>query len=160
MAHHLNKHFIRAIMLLILSQIFGYSGAAFSSQHGKVLEASIGKLVALHDTLFSYQNNSNSFGSAEVFVLFEQEYKKNIKTLPVEYRIKYFWASMWHLNFDGDYMEQFQEIIYSDCGELFLIKLQKYIAIENELKRDKAKLYLTSKVYSGLMLIERNRKKK
>lgn len=123
------------------------------------LNNSIGKLLILHDKKFSYQNDLNSLGSAEVFMLFEKEFHQHIANLPLTYRIDYFWSSMWHLSFDGDYMSQFQQIVYFDCGDEFILRLTKYIKIETELNRSKKRLYLSKKVLGGLLLI-RDRVKK
>lgn len=156
----LDKIIVRTISCIIISLSLTYSGIAFSVTNNETLEISIGKLVLLHDKLFSYENDSNPFGAAEAFILFEQEYTNNIKTLPVEYRIKYFWASMWHLDFDGEYMERFQQIVYSDCGEAFLVKLNKYLSIESKLKRNTTRLYLTDKVYLGFRILRKLEEKK
>jgi len=65
---------------------------------------------------------------------------------------------MWHLDFDGHYMEKFQSLIIKDCGDQFISKLYEYINKEQKLKRDKSKLYLSEKVLAGLKLIKNKSK--
>ncbi len=99
----------------------------------------------------------NSFGSAKVYKEFLEIYNQKIKSLPMDYRINYFWTGMWHLSFDGHYMNELQELIIQDCGVKFIDRLQEYVNKEKKLKRYKSRLYLSEKVLEGLIQI-RDRK--
>ena len=126
---------------------------AYSSSYDELLESSVGKLLLLHDKKHSYQVDLNSFGSAEVYKEFLEIYNREIKSLPKDYRINYFWAGMWHFGFDGHYMSEFQELIMQDCGKEFIDRLQEYVNKEKKLKRYKSRLYLSEKVLEGLKMI-------
>ncbi len=115
-----------------------------------VLEVSIGKLVSLHDRHASYARGDNPFGSAKTFVLFKELYVYVVSKESESVRSDYFWASMWHLGFDGDYMKQFQEIVYQDLGEKFIDRLQNYVDKESKFSRSETKLFLSQKVLLGL----------
>ena len=131
--------------------------AAASSGEATVVQNSIGKLLLSHDEKYSYQNDLNPFGSAVIFDEFIEVYNKNIKGLKKEERLKFFWSAMWHLDFDGHYMFQFQKLILDDCGEEFIKKLEDYIKKETELQRNKTRLYLSEKVLAGLNSIKARR---
>ena len=128
----------------------------FASDSNTVLvEKNIGNLILFSDNQYSYQVDLNPFGSAKVYDEFQRIYNKDIKGLPEADRINFLWSSMWHLGFDGHYMEQFQEIVFLDCGDEFVSRLEKYINNESELKRNKTKLHLSKKVLEGLRLVKK-----
>lgn len=149
-----NKMKITIVLLVIT---IGITSTAFSLTYDETLKTSIGELMLLHDAKHSYQKDLNSFGSAEVYERFIEIYHQKIKNLPLEYRIDFFWAGMWHLSFDGHYMNEFQEVVMTDCGKKFIDRLQEYVRKEKKLKRYKSRLYLSEKVLEGLMMI-RDRK--
>ena len=64
----------------------------YSSSYDELLESSVGKLLLLHDKKHSDQVDLNSFGSAEVYKEFLEIYNREIKSLPKDYRINYFWV--------------------------------------------------------------------
>lgn len=126
-------------------------GCASSSGHAnEVLDTSVGELIVLHDKQSSYSYGDNPFGSAKVFLRFEQLYKTKIINQSKSVRSDFFWAAMWHLRFDGDYMGQFQSIAYDDLGTDFIDRLQNYVDKESELKHSKDKLFLSNQVLTGL----------
>lgn len=136
------------ITYFVLCLLFGC--ATQDKQHDDVLEISIGKLIILHDRQASYIEGDNPFGSAKAFLLFKEEYESTISKKSESLRSDYFWFSMWHLGFDGDYMKQFQEIVYHDLGDHFINRLQMYVDKESEFNRSKRKLFLSRKVLHGL----------
>ena len=119
-----------------------------------LLENSIGKLVLLHNKMFAYTKDKNPFGSAKVFVEFQSMYEQHIKHLDTEERVNYFWFGMWHLDFDGHYMMQFQRMIHKDCKEAFVERLNHYIQVESELDRNKSRLFLSQQVLKGIKLLK------
>jgi hypothetical protein len=141
------KFFIFALMIAT-----GHSSLAYSINYEATVENSLGKLLLSHDKKHSYQVDLNSFGSAEVYKEFIEIYNKTIKSLPVSYRIQFFWSSMLHLSFDGHYMEEFQKVIAQDCGKEFIAKLKEYVKKEKKLKRYRSRLFLSEKVLEGLKI--------
>ena len=119
-----------------------------------ILERNIGKLVLSHNQKFSYKNDLNPFGTAMIHDEFEKTFDSEIKGLPVEDRVKFLWFAMWHLNFDGHGMMEFQELVVKDCGEPFISRLEKYIETESKLQRSKGRLYLSKKVLVGIKQIK------
>ncbi|WP_028582148.1 hypothetical protein [Desulfogranum japonicum] len=126
---------------------------------GLSLEECIGRLVVLHDENFSYQKDDNPFGSAILYDDMVDLYINHVKKMPEYDRVAFFWFAMWHLDFDGHYMELFQELVYEDCGDVFMNKLEKYIEKEKQLQRSKSRLYLSEKVLAGLIITEKNHRK-
>jgi hypothetical protein len=143
---------IQIIIVLLLITI-NQTPLAYSSSYDETLENVMGNLVLLHDKKHSYQTDLNSFGSAEVYKKFIEIYNQKIKSLPIDYRINYFWTGMWHLSFDGHYMSEFQQLIMHDCGKKFINRLQEYVNKEKKLNRYKSRLYLSEKVLEGLKMI-------
>ena len=139
-----------SLLLLIVFQ----TAPAFSENNNLKLENSLGQLILLHSKKFSYEDDLNPFGSAQIYEEFLQLYETKIKTLPETERINYFWGSMWHLDFDGHYMAEFQALVMNDCGEGFIKKLEDYLEKERELQRYKSRLYLSERVLSGLRLLK------
>lgn len=52
-------------------------------------------------------------------------------------------------------MEEFQEIVFDDCGDFFIEKLEKYVEIEREVKRSKSRLYLSEGVLADLVAMKK-----
>ena len=140
--------------VLCFGLLFCLVGCASIQSTDNEVEVAVGRLVILHDLKFGYTYDDNPFGSSEVFQEFLSIYKSKVKYLPVEQRVDYFWASMWHLDFDGHLMEEFQEIVYKDCDRAFISRLEKFVEREKELNRGRARLYLSEKVLRGLRLIK------
>lgn len=151
MVHRLS---ITTVLVILCCTV---NSAAYSSDESKLLQdRSLGKLISLSDKMHSYEDGSNNpFGSRDVFFLLEAEYESTIKNLPLDNRVNFFWSSMMHLSFDGEYMHRFQEILYADCGGYFIAKLEAYILKEEELQRNKGALYLSKKVYKNLSAMKR-----
>lgn len=147
---------IKILLIVLFTSTQLIYNVAFSGDT-KVLESSIGKLLIFHDQKFSYQNDLNPFGSAIMYDEFVATYKDNIKGLKLEERVNFFWFAMWHLDFDGHSMEQFQMLITNDCGDNFIERLEQYVKKESELKRNKTRLYLSKKVLSGLKLNQKSK---
>lgn len=143
-----------SVILFALIQLFCVKAFAIDEVDSNVIERSIGKLLISHDEKYSYQNDLNSFGSAKLFDEFYNIYEIEIKKLPKEERISFFWASMWHLDFGGHSMEQFQALVFDDCGGDYITRLEAYVAKESELKRDKSRLFLSEKVLLGLKILK------
>jgi len=141
------KIFLFAVFLIISQS--GYAIAASTDM--EIVERNIGKLLLSHDEKFSYQNNLNPFGSAIMLDELVSIYNGDIRVLNKDARIKFFWSAMWHLDFDGHSMLQFQKLILKDCGDEFINRLEKYVNTEAELKRNKTKLYLSKKVLVDLL---------
>lgn len=123
-----------------------------------VVEHSIGQLVISHDQKFSYENDNNPLGSVILFDEFVKVFNSDIKSLSKDDQIRFLWSVMWHLNFDGYSMMQFQTIVANSCGEEFVKKMEDYIKKETELQRNKTRLYLSKKVLFGIKRIMRHKR--
>lgn len=128
--------------------VFLSSGVAYADS--ETVEEAIGKLIVLHDKKFSYSQGDNAFGVEELYQEFENIYQEQISHLELKDKLSFFWASMWHLGFDGHSMYKFQTLIANDCGGEFIRRLELYINREEQLQRDKSRLFLTKKVLEGL----------
>lgn len=147
---------MKNILALLCGIIFSYNQPVFSesSNHMDILKKNIGELVLSHNKKFSYENDKNPFGGDIVFSEFKGIYQKNIKKLDERYRVNFFWFAMWHLDFDGHAMLEFQKLIKKDCGNAFIEKLERYIKVESQLNRNKSRLFLSKKVFEGLRLLK------
>ena len=112
-----------------------------STHDPTIVKRSIGQLLLSHDQKFSYQKDDNPFGSTILYDEFVKVFNNEIKTLPTEDRVNFLWAAMWHLDFDGHSMMQFQMLVAENCGDAFVSRLETYVAKESELKRNKTRLY-------------------
>lgn len=122
----------------------------------RLINESLGKLLLLHDFKYSYQKDLNPFGGAEIYDEFVRQYDKKISKLPKKIQVDYLWSVMWHMDFDGHYMYQFQQLVMKDCGPEFIARLEGYIEKESKLNRNKTKFYLSKQVLAGLNLIKSN----
>jgi hypothetical protein len=135
------------VIIILLSQC----GIAIASPNEKtVLERTIGALLLSHDQKLSYQNGPVAFAVDRIYNEFFEAFITRIKGLPVEDRVSFFWFAMWHLTFDGHIMMQFEKLVEGDCGDQFIARLEKYIATESKLKRNKGRLFLSKKVPVGI----------
>ena len=139
------------VMLIFLSQC----GVAIAIPKGNaVLERTIGELLLSHDQKLSYKNGPVAFSVQIVSNDFFEAYDSRIKGLPVEDRVNFLWFAMWHLDFDGHLMMQFEELVVEDCAEQFISRLEKYIKTESKLQHDKDRLHLSKMVLVGIKQIK------
>lgn len=151
--------FLTAVVLSVFNFGIFQEGAHAAEPSRNIIEESIGYLVLSHSDKYSYKNDLNDFGAAILFDEFLKIYQTNIENLDLDKRIDFLWSAMWHLEFDGHYMEEFQKIVYLDCGESFIKRLEVYIQNESKLKRNGSRLYLSKKVLAGLKLLKSRSKK-
>ena len=143
------------IIIILLS-----CGIANGSPKDKaVLERAIGEILLFHNEKLSYQNGVFGFAIDRIYNEFFETYNAKIKGLPVEDRISFFWFAMWHLEFDGHVMMQFEKLVEKDCGDQFIAKLEKYIETESKLQHYKRRLHLSKQVLIGIKHIREIRKK-
>ena len=140
------------LFLVILFSLFSLS--AYSLEPKFDVEKGMGQLIFLHDQLTSYEHGENPLGSAKVFILFKDQYDNHVRHLSVEQRRDYFWSVMWHLRFGGHYITDFLYIVYDDCGDIFLEKLEHYIQKERALKRNVSRLEYAVRIREALQIIE------
>ena len=145
----LKKSNLSFIVLLLILSI-----PAYSSEPKFDVEKGMGQLIFLHDQLASYEHGENPLGSAKVFILFKDQYDNHVQHLSAEQRRDYFWSVMWHLRFGGHYMTDFLHIVYDDCGDIFIQKLEHYIQKERELKRSVSRLEYAVRIREALQIIE------
>lgn len=105
-----------------------------------LLERSVGRLVLHGDIVYLHQNGFDGFRYSP-YLLFQEEYENYIKILPAEDRVLFFWATLWHLRLDGEYMESFIDLAYKDCGQIFIKKLEKFIDEEDSLAKQRTWRY-------------------
>ena len=132
------------------------------TQSDEKLERSIGKIVRLANKARSYEENGMHafWGDGEVWTLFFEEYEKNVKNLPIESRVEYFWFGMWFLKLGAGPSEQFTELVSRECPEEYSRKLKHFISRHKELwgeDKDK-KIYFTEKIL-GAIEANTNRRK-
>jgi hypothetical protein len=138
----------KALCLIVL---FSLSiSVCASSANRDILESSVGKILLSHDKMFRYASEDSGFNHVVLYDEFSNIYKENIQSLAIGERIEYFWFAMWHLNFDGHIMMQFQELLIKDCGNEFILKLKDYIDKESVLIRNKSRLKYSKKVLREL----------
>ena len=121
-----------------------------SRSNEEVVDRSIGALLISHDRKFSHDGGPTAFAGEELYEEFQRVYESKIRPLPDAERLRFLWAAMWHLGFDGHPMEEFQRLVLDDCGDIFVDRLERYVKAESELQRDKSRLHLSMKVLAGL----------
>ncbi|MES9969874.1 MAG: hypothetical protein ABW092_07540 [Candidatus Thiodiazotropha sp.] len=141
------------LLIGLLALLIHCGCATASTTDGSVVEQKIGQLIISHDQMFSYENDDNPFGSTMLYDQFVKVFNSDIKLLSKDDQVRFLWSAMWHLDFDGHSMMQFQTIIAQNCGEEFIEKLEGYVKIENELQRNKSRLHLSEKVLFGIKKI-------
>ncbi len=152
------KYFSKIIFTaFILISLNNFSEATPNSK--EILERSIGELILVHNQLLSYEEGPMAFSIDYIYAEFHDIYQTEIKQLPLENRINFFWFAMWHLDFDGHVMMEFQKLVYMDCGKEFIKKLEGYIKTETKLNHFKGRLYFTKKVLTGMNLIKELKEK-
>ncbi len=138
---------------LVILSFFFISACNCNNENifSNTVSLSVGKIISLSDAYHRYEySDTNPFGEAQAFILFEEEYKKNIKSIPVEYRVKFFWSILWHLDLQGDHLTEFLKIIEEDCYKHFTDKLTFYIEREEKITRNKYRLKLSKGVLTSL----------
>jgi len=144
------------LFLLLLAACSLSAEGSKKDYEQEAVGSSVGKIILLNDSLVRYEKSpTNPLGAAEAFLLFKSEYENKIKKLSVESRMNFFWSIMWHISLGGGYMEEFQEIVFDDCGDFFVEKLEKYVEIEREVKRSKSRLYLSERVLADLVAMKK-----
>jgi len=124
--------------------------ALASAGSEEIVDRSIGALLISHDAMFRHDGGPAAFAGEKLYQQFRKAYEAEIKGLALEERFRFLWAAMWHLGFDGHAMEEFQELVLKDCGDLFIERLENYVKAESELQRDKSRLHLSQKVLAGM----------
>ena len=148
-------YFLIGILALISSKAIALGSDKLAE--ASILEKSVGKVVLSVDSYLRYDHSeTNPFGIAQAFLIFRDEYHKNIKTLSVENRVSYFWAALWHLSLQGGYLTEFEELVLNDCVDEFIEKLSHYVGIEEKLQRDKTRLALSNIVFNDLKILKEN----
>jgi hypothetical protein len=118
----------------------------------ETVNRSIGALLVTHDQMNRHEGGPTAFAGKKLYQEFIRAYESDIKELPEEERFRFLWAAMWHLGFDGHLMEEFQQLVLADCGDLFAERLVSYVKAESELQRNKTRLYLSEKVLAGMTM--------
>ena len=142
-------------VLTIAIFLIGCAPITKSQEHP--IETNLGKLILMHEKAISYEKGPNLFGSGPVFGEFLQVYDEQIGSMATKDKVEFLWAAMWHLDFDGHYMEQFQQIVMTDCPQEFKYKLGVFIEWESQKRSETPRLRKAAKVLRGLEILEERR---
>lgn len=148
-----NKSCLALVLLLAML----HSGCVHASDDRTILERSIGKLILMSDSAYSYEYGENPFGDGptghEAVIIYET----HIRNLPEKSKVDYFWALMWHFDlFLTSEGEIFRILILRDCGSAFLKKLERYIEKGEELQRDSGRLKKTKQFFLELKATQKS----
>ncbi len=139
------------ICCFLLVSSFVSAESSIDSSSVKRLETSVGKVLLSFNSHVRYDySKSNPFGIAEPFSLFKKEYDENIKNLPVDYRVDYFWFALWYMGLQGGFMTEFQDMVAKDCLDEFVNKLEQFVSVESNLQRNKTRLRISKLVLNDL----------
>lgn len=141
---------ISALIVVGLCRIaHGQIEGGEDAQH-TVLEASLGRLILLHDRKHSHEDGVHPYWPFKIYQEFEKTFERDIKGLPVGQRVRFLWAAMWHLGFDGEPIQEFKRLVLRDCGDEFMAKLQKHISAGRDLNRGRYRLQLSETILREL----------
>jgi len=151
-----NKFCLALVLLLIMLQ----NGYAFAADNREILERSIGKLILMSDSVYSYEHGDSPFGDSKTAHEAAVLYEKHIRHLPEKSRVDYFWALMWHFSFvfTSEFV-LFADPILRDCGPAFLKKLEKYIEKEENIQRNERKLQIAKNFLRDLKVYQKAKSK-
>ena len=147
---------MRLLLFVFLAVLCSCASSSNAIDPAETVQQAVGELVISHDKNASYLEHDNPFGSAVLFEEFIILYHAKIQGLSLEHRVNFLWAVMWHMDFDGHSMLEFQKIIANDCGVEFLSRLERYIDKEVQLSRNRSRLFLSQKVYVDLKELVEN----
>ena len=144
-------------LVIVLFSLQVACGSRFVGSEG-VVDRSVGALLISHDRMYSHDGGVNELAGPMLYEEFQEIYDSKIRPLPEGELLRFLWSAMWHFCFDGHLMEEFQELVLDDCGDLFIDRLERYVEVESELQRNKSRLYLSEKVLAGLKMSAKLRK--
>ncbi|WP_308366730.1 MULTISPECIES: hypothetical protein [unclassified Microbulbifer] len=153
------KNYIISVITSIaaLAPLWVDAGEGKSPTEMSTLQSSIGKVILSADSYLRYDHSdTNPFGISQAFVIFKDEHQKNIKTLPVDQRVDYFWAGLWHLGLQGGYLTEFVELVSLDCADEFIKKLERYVKMEEKLQRNRTRLAIAKTILNNLKRLRAN----
>lgn len=123
-------------IVLILGVYTSGTYADSRQEQEKILRQTIGDLIINVDNIYSHRYEDNAFGSGPLTMVFQKHYDERIRDLPQDMRIEYFWAAMWHLEFQNGTMGFFVDLIVTDdCVDAYLSRLSTFIKKQKSLDR-------------------------
>ena len=125
------KHIVICITLLLFTTSCLSSGTTALEDQ---LALSIGRVILVHDEVWSYQSESYKTGGFAISKIIDKEYEDKISKMPIKYRIDYFWAIMMHISLDGSFFEDFMLLVKKDCNKEFVDHIDQFLKKSKELR--------------------------
>lgn len=140
----------KGLLSSILLAATVFAGPVAASSEDEKLYRSIGRVIAIEDSRLSEEALAPLEVGKSWSAIFESEYKKNIRSLPVKKRIIFFWSVMMHTLLDGEAHHDFVVVVSKDCRKEFMDTLKKFIDESRRVGPSNREVDRAGTVYSSL----------
>lgn len=104
-----------------------------SPEAEKSVSQLLGEMIIEFDASHLKLGDPNPFGSGPISTVYEENYKNYVVNLPQSERFSYFWAGLWHFEFQEGTMDLYVDVVKSDiASEIFIDELRKFVQRSND----------------------------
>lgn len=98
------------------------------SEAPKPVSQVIGELILEFDSSYLELGDPNPFGSGPISSAYKKNYQQYVANMSEEDRLAYFWAGLWHFQFQEGTMDLYTDVVGSDVAyEKFAQELRKFV---------------------------------